>query len=83
MTLVFEGITWAATAGSRGVATLDHEIGNYAMKGNFVIVALFCEVEKIRYGHRCLGRKKGSLNVSLAGLYDDTNVRHIFRVGRG
>ena len=50
MDLVFELLAvngGAASAGARGIASLEHEIGDYAVEENVVVIAAACELRKV------------------------------------
>ena len=81
--LILERVTRPAATGSRWIATLNPKIRYYPVKGDCIVVALLCQVEEICDGDGGFRRKQRSLDVSFARLYDDTNVRHVCRVGRG
>jgi hypothetical protein len=80
---VLERVAGTAATGASRIATLDHEIGNYAMERDAIVVASICKIEEVRNSDRCLGGIKGSFDVSLVGLDNDANVRHLASVGRG
>jgi hypothetical protein len=80
---VLERVAGTAATSAGGVAALDHEIGDNAMECDAVVVASICKIEEVRNSDRRLGGIKSPLYVPFAGLYDDTNVRHVAGVGRG
>ena len=81
--LVLERIAGAAAPAAGRIAALDHEIGDHAMECDAVVVASICKIKEVCDSDGCFGGIKGSFDVTFAGFYDNTNIRHVAGVGRG
>src|SRR4029450_5529043 len=81
--LTLERVSRSAATGASRIAALNHKIWYHPVKGDSIVVPLPCQVEEICDRDGRFRREQRSFDVSFARLYDDTNVRHIFRVGRG
>ena len=79
LALILKGISWAAPAGSRGIAALHHEVGNDAMEGDSVVVAPARQIQETGTGDRGIGGVKGDVNIALGGFHDDANGVHSSR----
>ena len=77
MEFIGKFVAWAATAGFRWVAALQHEAFDHAVEGHIVVVAAACEVEKIRAGERSLGRVEGGVDVASGRVNGDFDVGHV------
>lgn len=71
-----EFVTGAAGAGAGWVATLDHEVGDDAVKGDAIVIAAFCKVEEIGASDWDLGGEKPSIDIACRGVNCDFNIGH-------
>lgn len=76
MEFVGEFVAGAAASGFGGIAALEHEVFDYAVKGNAVVVTTLGEVQKVRAGDGCFRSVEGGLDVTGAGVHGYFNVVH-------
>ena len=76
MELIGELVARTAAARSSGVAALDHEISDYAVKLDVVVVTAAGEIEEIRAGEGSLGCVKRGFDVACVGVDGDFDVGH-------
>ena len=79
---IFEAVSGTAAACSGGIAALDHELLDHAVKSNVVVEATFGEVQEIRNRQGCLGGLQGCFDVAFVGGENNTDVLHGIRVRR-
>ena len=72
--LVCKAISRTAHAGSRGIAALNHEVGDHAVKGDPVVVAAACEIEEIGHRDGGLAGEEGGMDVALVGVHHDPDI---------
>ena len=71
---VFEAVTGSAASGARGVAALNHEIRNDAVKCKSIIVAALSEVQKVGNGDRGFTGVESAFDDALTGLDFDGDI---------
>lgn len=74
--LIGKLVAGATAAGSGGVATLDHEIRDHAVKRDAIVVTTAGEIEEIRAGDGSFGRIKRGIDIAGGGLKCDFDVGH-------
>ena len=79
---IFEAVTGAATASSRGIAALDHELLDHAVEGDAIIVSPFGEIQKIRHSDRSLGWLQSGFDFTFVCAENNADVLHGGRVCR-
>lgn len=72
--LISEFVSRTATTGFCGIAPLEHEAFDHAMKCHVVIIAAAGKVEKIRAGEGSFGREKSRIDVAGGGVKCDFDV---------
>lgn len=65
---VSEFVAGATSAGLGGVAALEHEVLDYAVEGDAVVVAALGEVEEIGAGERGFGSVESGFDISGGGV---------------
>ena len=69
-----KSIAWAAASGAGGIATLNHEVRNDAVKCQSVIEAVGGEIQEIGDGDRGLAGVERCIDISLGGVEDDADI---------
>lgn len=71
---VGELVAGASAPSTLGVTALNHEIRDYAVETQSVVVTTLCEIEEVGNCHRGLASSEGGFDVSLVGHQDDVDV---------
>jgi hypothetical protein len=74
--LIGKTVSWATRTGASWVASLNHEIGNDAVKCHAVVISTLSKIEEIGGRDRDLRCEKPGIDVADAGVNGDFDVRH-------